>query len=42
MSVNFLPARRAVAETVAIAGQALRALLALFVPSPRPKQDEPS
>jgi len=42
MRVTLLPARRAVAETVAIAAQALRALLALVIPHAPPKQDEPS
>lgn len=41
MRLTLRPAKRAVSETVAIAAQTLRALLALFVPSPRPKQDEP-
>jgi hypothetical protein len=41
MTVTLLPVRRAVGETVAIAAQALCAIMALIVPRAPPKQDEP-
>ena len=42
MRLTLRPAKRAVAETVAIAAQSLHALLMLILPRAKPKQDESS